>query len=279
MFILLPPSEAKQSGGSGLAWSKSRTDPARLLGAGSELADVRDAVLSEVSALCARDPVAAAAALKLPAGTVDDTCKHNANVFDCPTMPALDRYTGVVYQGLDVATLSRAARRIADASVLIFSGGVGVTRGGDLVPWYRVPASARLPVAGPVAALWRPPLAILLPNVLGDHLAIDLRSSDYAALWRPPATGGRVLTLRVLQQRKVGRKKVEQVVSYHSKINKGRIARALIAAAALRRPAKSLDDVGEIATTMGFEVRAVAGGLDVVETAERSVAGTETMST
>jgi cytoplasmic iron level regulating protein YaaA (DUF328/UPF0246 family) len=250
-----------------------------VLGAGSTIDAVRHAVFSEVRDLCARDPAASAVALKLPAGAIDDACKQNANVFECPTMPALDRYTGVVYQGLDAATLSRAERRAANASVLIFSGGVGIVRGSDLVPWYRIPASARLPVAGPVAALWRPALAALLPSVVGDQLVIDLRSSDYTALWRPPAAGGRVVTLRVLQQRKVGRRYVEQVVSYHSKISKGRIARALIAAAALRRPAKSFDDIGTIVAAMGFEVRAAKSGLDAVETLGRSARKTETIRT
>jgi len=234
-----------------------------VLGAGSALGDVRLKILSEVAALCAEDRVGAAVALKLPAGAVDDACVRNAGVFDCYTMPALDRYTGVLYDGLDVASMTRAMRRAADASVLVFSGGLGIVRGSDLVPWYRVPASARLPIGGTVAASWRGALASEVPAVLGDRFVVDLRSSDYAGLWRPPA--GRVVAIRVLQQRKAGRKRVEQVVSYHSKLVKGHVARALVEAAARRRPAKNADDVGRIAAGLGLDVRPLQGGLDLVD--------------
>ncbi len=58
-------------------------------------------------------------------------------------MPALDRYAGIVYDGLFLQPLSEAARAVADREVLIFSGLFGVLRGGDPVPAYRVPGQGR----------------------------------------------------------------------------------------------------------------------------------------
>ena len=154
-------------------------------------------------------------------------------------------------------------RRVAEAAVLVFSGGLGIVRGSDLVPWYRVPAAARLPIGGTVAASWRAALASEVPVVLGDRFVVDLRSSDYTGLWKPPA--GRVVAIRVLRQRKIGRQRVEQVVSYHSKLTKGRIARALVEAATHRRPARGVDDVGAVASALGLDVRPTRAGLDVVD--------------
>ena len=112
----------------------------------------------------------------------------DARAASAPTMPALDRYTGVVYQALDVATLTPAARRRADGLVVVTSGLWGLVRGGDLVPDYRVPASGTVPGLGGVAAHWRAPLAAALPELVGDQSVLDLRSTDYRGVWRPGAS-------------------------------------------------------------------------------------------
>lgn len=248
MFILLPPSEAKAVGGGGppLAFA-------------SPLGTVRRRLLADVATLCRRDPVGAARALKLPPGEVAEACRRNAEVLTSPTMAALERYAGVVYQGLAAATLTPAGRRVADRSVLIFSGGLGVVTATELVPWYRVPASATLPSAGTVTSLWKPILTGYLPGVVGSELVIDLRSSDYAGLWKPPAGS---VVVRVLQRRSTGG---ELVISFHSKLVKGRLARAIVQAAARRTRVETPADVAKIAAGIGLEVRPTPAGLDLID--------------
>jgi hypothetical protein len=259
--VLLPPSETKQPDGAGQAWSALAGDPARMLDGDGALGGVRLKVLREVAALCGRRSLrTAAAALNLPPGQVDDVCARNAVVFSAPTMPALDRYAGTVYVGLDVASMSARVRKAALASIFVFSGGLGVVRGGDWVPWYRVPGSARLPKSGAVAALWRPALAAVLPGLVGGELIIDLRSSDYAVGWRPPAALlPQLVVVRVLKRRSDG---VEQVVSYHSKLIKGRLTRALFEVGEKR--VRSRDDVAQVAETLGLRARVTPTGLDLV---------------
>ncbi len=271
MFILLPPSEAKVVGGDGPPF---QTD--------GPLAATRRIILTEVTARCAKALSAkgtatrtaaakiAASALKLPPGELLEACARNTEIFTAPTTPALDRYCGVVYQGLDAASLKPAARTVADQSILIFSGGLGVVAGSEMVPWYRIPASARLPKAGTVAALWRTTLATYLPQILVDEFVVDLRSSDYAGLWRPPAGqradgthAGNVLAVRVLQRRPTGLG--EQVVSYHSKLVKGRLARAIVEEVARRHKVENVATVGTIAERLGLEVRETAAGLDLID--------------
>jgi uncharacterized protein len=261
VLLLLPPSEAKQPDGDGPSWSSLAGDPARVLDGDGMLGGVRLKVLREVAALCGRRNLRpAAAALSLPPGQIDDACARNAGALSAPTMPALDRYTGTVYLALDVATMSARVRKSALASALVFSGGLGVVRGGDSVPWYRVPGSARLPKAGVVAALWRPALSAVLPAVVGGELLVDLRSSDYAGLWRPPvALAGQLVVVRVLQSRGES----EQVVSYHSKLMKGRLARAMLDTGPRR--VKSRDDVAQVAETVGLRPRLTPTGLDLVD--------------
>jgi cytoplasmic iron level regulating protein YaaA (DUF328/UPF0246 family) len=248
VIILLPPSEAKVDGGDG-----------RRFAATGPLGDVRATVLSEVAALCRRDPELAGRSLKLPPGELAEATRRNSLLLTSPTMPALSRYAGVVYQGLAAATLSPAARRVADESVLVFSGGLGVVAATELIPWYRVPASAQLPGSGTVASMWRPVLAAHLPLLIGSNLLIDLRSSDYAALWKPPAGS---VVVRILQRRSTGG---ELVVSFHSKLLKGRLARAIVQAVARQTKVETPAAVAKIARGLGLEVRPTATGLDLVD--------------
>jgi len=232
-----------------------------------ELVATRETILAAVAKLCMRNESAASTALSLPAGELVEACRRNAGLLEAPLLPALDRYAGVVYQGFDSASLTKAARRVAERSVLVFSGGFGLVQGGEGVPWYRIPASARLPELGAVTAIWRPVLACVVPPLIGAEFTIDLRSTDYRAMWKPArGLGDRVVAVRVLQRRLAAGRLVEQVVSYHSKLVKGRLARALVDAATRRRRIETVDDVAAIAAVLGLTARATTDGLDLIDT-------------
>ena len=101
MLILLPPSEAKSTGGSGAPLDLSSLS-------WPELADVRRTIADDLVALSA-DRDAAMAALKLGPKLANEV-DANAALFTSPTAPALDRYTGVLFDALDAGSLSPAAR-------------------------------------------------------------------------------------------------------------------------------------------------------------------------
>ncbi len=93
------------------------------------------------------------------------------------------------------------------------------------VYWVVVLDDAALPGLGGVAAHWRDALGPALEELAGDRLVVDLRSSMYAAFWRPPAAlARRVATVRVLHE--VAGKR--QVVSHFNKATKGRLVRGLL---------------------------------------------------
>jgi cytoplasmic iron level regulating protein YaaA (DUF328/UPF0246 family) len=209
VLVLLPPSETKRAGGDG-----APLDLATL--SSPELTPLRDRLVSALAGL-AGDPPAARAALGL-SPRQDDELARNAALRSSPTVPAIERYTGVLYDALDVATMTRAQRRRAEARLAVGSALFGLLHAGDRVPAYRLSAATVLPGLPGLRGLWRPVLGPVLAGV--DDLVVDLRSGAYAAL--APVPGA--VTVRVESERPDGGR---SVVSHFSKAHKGRLARLL----------------------------------------------------
>ncbi|SOC52107.1 hypothetical protein SAMN05660748_3956 [Blastococcus aggregatus] len=209
MLVLLPPSETKHPGGDG---------PPLDLGALStpELTGVRTELVEALVEL-AGDVPGARAALGVSARQ-DGEIARNAELRTSATLPVLDRYTGVLYDALDVASLTRAQRARADARLAVGSALFGLVRGGDRIPAYRLSAGSALPGLPTLRAIWRPALEPVLAAEPG--LVVDLRSGAYAAL--APVAGA--VTVQVLSERPDG---TRSVVSHFNKATKGRLARLL----------------------------------------------------
>ena len=217
MLILLPPSEGKSA--------PRRGRSLRLDSLGSpELTDARTTLLSALADLCANDPDRAAAALDL-GPTQAHHLEANRLLLDAPTARADKIYTGVLYDALDLASLTGAARGRATRWLVIMSSLFGVVRPDDAIPSYRLSGDTNLPGIGIVSSYWRDHLDAVLAPAAGGGLVIDLRSSMYAGFWRPSAEiAAKVATVRVLHQ--VGDQR--KVVSHFNKATKGRIVRQLL---------------------------------------------------
>lgn len=237
MLILLPPSEGKAA--------PTRGKPLDLASLSSpSLTPARARVLDALVELCSGDTATAAATLGV-GSTQLDLVDLNAALRTAPTARADAIYTGVLYDALGLATLSAAAKRRATARVGVTSSLFGLVRPADRIPSYRLSGDTTLPGLGPVAGVWREHLGPALTDAIGAGLLVDLRSTSYAAFWRPPADlAPRVATVRVLHE--VGG--VRKVVSHFNKATKGRIVRALLEeGAAPRTPAalaEALRDLG-----------------------------------
>jgi cytoplasmic iron level regulating protein YaaA (DUF328/UPF0246 family) len=217
VLIVLPPSEGKSAPSRG-----KPLDLADLSFPG--LTPARHAVLDALVTLCTADPTAAARTLGL-GGTQADLVALNAGLRTSPTARADKVYAGVLYDALDVGTLSAAAKRRASARLAVTSSLFGLVRPADRIPAYRLSGDVTLPGLGAVAGVWRDALGPAFDDALGRGLLVDLRSSTYAAFWRPPADlAPRVATVRVLHEVD-GRR---QVVSHFNKATKGRIVRAVL---------------------------------------------------
>jgi cytoplasmic iron level regulating protein YaaA (DUF328/UPF0246 family) len=241
VLVLLPPSEGKAAGGRGR--------PVALDGLSlPELARPRATVLDELVGLCSADEDKAAEVLGLTPGLRGEVAR-NAGLRTAPAMPAGRLYTGVLYEALGLATLDAAARRRANASLLVFSGLWGALRLTDRVPAYRCSMGVRLPGVGGLAAYWKPWLDAALPEAAGGGLVLDLRSSAYAAAWKPRGDlAARTAHVRVLQVAVVDGVERRTVVSHFNKATKGRLVRALLEAGARPRTpaalASALRDLG-----------------------------------
>lgn len=209
MLVLLPPSETKAPGGDGAPLDLTALTAPELTGVRTRLA----ASLVEL----AGDIPAARGALGLSPGQ-DAEIARNAELWTSPTRPALDRYTGVLYDALDARSMTRAQRARAGRRLAVGSALFGLVRADDPIPAYRLSAGSRLPGSPTLRALWRPALSPVLAAV--DELVVDLRSGPYAAL--APVAGA--VTVDVLSEGADGSR---TVVSHFSKAHKGRIARLL----------------------------------------------------
>jgi len=176
MLILLPPSETKRAGGAGRPFDASRL-------ALAALTPQRTAVVDALIALSG-DEEAAARVLKLSPKQRGEVAV-NAALRDAPTMPAVDRYTGVLFDALGAASLPPASRRWLGAHVLIHSAPFGPVGALDPIPAYRLGAGASLPGVPALRRLW----ADAVSSALADHAArfvLDLRSEAYVALGPVP---------------------------------------------------------------------------------------------
>jgi uncharacterized protein len=178
----------------------------------------------------------------------------NPKLRKAPAAPAAEIYTGVLYQRLDLAGLSAAARRRAAKRVLIASALWGFVRPTDRIPCYRLPPSTKFDDIGPLAAWWRPALAAAMADE-PDETIVDMRSGAYTSAWKPKCAT--LLSVRAFREEKGKRK----AVSHMAKAVRGEVARALLLA---KREPKTPDEVAAVATEAGFEVELTPASLDVI---------------
>ncbi len=236
MLILLPPSEGKCAPESGPKFN------ANALGY-SPLEKTRASVLDALIELCSKKPARAATVLGL-GPKQRDLVTANAGLRKAPTAAAIEVYTGVLYEALDFASLSAAARKRADSRVVIASALFGLLRPSDPIPAYRLSGDTTLPGIGSLASIWREPMSSVLSATKGPIL--DLRSGAYVALGPiPQSVAHRTLVGRVLLE-KAGKR---SVVSHHNKATKGRLVRSILQQSSTP---KNVGDVPGFLSNIGF---------------------------
>ena len=244
MLLLLPPSETKRDGGHGAPLDFEAL-------AHPELADIRADLVDRLVALSA-DRDAANRALRLgprQAGELD----RNRALRASATMPAIDRYSGVLFDALDSATLDAPSRTFAAEGVVVHSALFGLVGALDPIPAYRLSHDSRIPGVR-LKHHWRRPLADRLAEHRG--VIIDLRSEGYTGLGPAPVRADSVF-VRVVSQDSDGRRRA---LNHFNKQAKGRFTRAMLES---RQEITSIDDLIGWAASAGF----------TLDMRERSVTG------
>ncbi len=237
VLVLLPPSEGKAAGGAG------ERSPGAFAVLEAERAKVRRALRRrdfEAERQLHVGPAAARAATAV-----------NRLVETAPVLPALRRYTGVLYGALDYPGQPAPLRRRLDRSVVVVSGLWGLLRGDDPVPAYKLPMGAAPPGLGRLAPWWRPRLTPVLADYVRGAVVWQLLPAAYAAAIGPLDTAAAIWTVRV--ERVVDG--VRTVVGHDNKAVKGALAAALVAG--------SVRDPGALAGWVGpggYRVEDVAAG-------------------
>jgi uncharacterized protein len=178
VLVLLPPSEGKRAPAGG-----APVDLATL--SFPQLNERREKAMRALVKLASGNPKRALDHLGLSAGQAGEL-ERDAGLATAPAAPAGEVYTGVLFQHLDLATLTPAQVARAHEHVLVASALWGVVSLDDRIPAYRLSIGARVPALtrSGLAAWWRPALQKALPDEPGQ-LVVDLRSGGYAAAWRP----------------------------------------------------------------------------------------------
>lgn len=182
--ILLPPSEGKASGGTGPAVDlDSLSFP--------ELEAERTTVCAALGTAMKKDEASRSKLLGVKASALVAATAANRGVLTAPTMPAIERYTGVLYDALDVDSLSSRDRKRLDRQVLIFSGLWGVVRPNDLIPDYKLKMGATLARLGKLSTWWRATLSTTISATVDGTVVWNLLPKEHDNAWTPAVPDGR----------------------------------------------------------------------------------------
>lgn len=211
VVILLPPSEGKAAGGSE-AWKPQQGTFGRaLFGQRADLA----------SAL-ARQGGGTEALLGVRGDHLARAKQANRTLTGAGTMPAWQRYTGVVWDHLDIASLTAAQRTRALQSIVVVSGLLGAVRADDRIPDYRLKMGARLAPYGLIAAWWHDHLSEVLNTAFVGRTVIDLLPNEHRRAFTPD-------TERLGDYIRVGLfEKSGKAGGHDAKAAKGRLARHVL---------------------------------------------------
>lgn len=175
MLVLLPPSESKTG--------RSRGKPLDLDSLSfPALTPARQRVLTALAEVSAREDAHEVLGVS---PTLGAEVARNTVLTSAPAPPASHVYSGVLYDALDLASLSSGAKRRAGRWLVIVSALFGAVHPGDRIPPYRLSMAVNLPGVGPLAGHWREVLDDELGAAAGTGLVVDCRSSTYAAAWQP----------------------------------------------------------------------------------------------
>jgi len=225
LVLLLPPSEGKVAGGDGPPWTVDA-------GGFGVLAPARTRVANALR----RHRGGTGRMLGATGSLLRTARAANLALVGAPTLPAWQRFSGVVWEHLGPATLRAPARRRARAGVIVVNAVTGLAGWDDPVPDFRLKLSASVPPVGNLATFWRAPLSGALHDRLVGRTVVDLLPNEHRAAWSSAADDGAYRLVRPALATPDGKP-----AGHAGKAAKGRLARALLEAPDVDRTLASFD--------------------------------------
>lgn len=169
VVLLLPPSEGKAAGGVG-TWKAGE-------GQFAELERTRRLVIGAVRALLREG--ADLGQVTETSGALAERAREAWRLVvagRAPSLPAWQRFTGVVWEHLEPEALTEAQRR----RIVVVNGLTGLSLGTDPVPDFRLKMSVNLPGLGRVDRRWEPLLAPALTEWAKGRPVVNLLPAEHA---------------------------------------------------------------------------------------------------
>jgi len=159
----------------------------------------------------------------------EDFKRYAQNIFTAPTCRAIERYTGVAYEYLNLETLNSKAQEYLEKNCIIFSNLYGPLLGGDLITDYKVKQGEAVNSIIP-EHYYKKAFSDNLDIFLESTDILDLRAAYYDKFYKPTKS---YTTLKFMKNGKV--------VSHWAKAYRGIVLRELASA-----QISSLDDFAKL---------------------------------
>lgn len=227
--ILLPPSEGKAVGGTGPKLQLSSLSF-------PELSEHRTTVHTALTKAMNASEASRSKLLGVKGTALAAATATNRSILTSPTMPAIERYTGVLYDALDVGSLSALHRKRLNDQVILFSGVWGVLRPHDAIPDYKLKMGATLPPISKVSTWWREALTSALTPVVRNSVVWNLLPKEHDNAWAPfantnktPNRPSAVFSVKFLDEGPAARgERTFTTVNHWNKLLKGALVRYVL---------------------------------------------------
>jgi cytoplasmic iron level regulating protein YaaA (DUF328/UPF0246 family) len=168
----------------------------------------------------------------------------NRAVGTSPTMPAASRFTGVLYDALDLGSLPPGPRRRADSSLLVLSGVFGLVAPSDPIPDHKLKMSVSIGRMGKLSTWWRGPVSRELAARADGRTVWNLLPNEHAAAVDLPGVAQTTVTFL-----EPGRDGQLVAVAHWNKLLKGSLVRHL-----LEHPGTTAEDLVDWDHPEGFRL-------------------------
>ncbi|MDP6822340.1 MAG: peroxide stress protein YaaA [Dehalococcoidia bacterium] len=243
-MILLPPSEGKSSGGDGAPLVLNSLSF-------KSLNPMRERIAKALISVSDR-PRSSRTLLGVKGPALEKARAENAELRSAPTLPVIQRYTGVMYDAIEHETLGTNERGAFGRSVIIMSGLFGMVRPFDMIPAYKLKMGGKLMRGKSCAAVWKRLITESLADSAQGGVVWDLLPNEHSAAWDSSSVHyASRFTVKFVQHSAAGQIKT---VNHWSKLLKAALVRHLVSnEKAAGAPDSALDLVAGFSHPEGYE--------------------------
>ncbi len=217
-LILLPPSEGKSAGGDGA--------PLDLDSLSFPLLNPTRARMAKALVQLSERPLSSKRVLGVKGPALEKAMAENGSIETSPTLSAIYRYTGVMYDAIDYDSLEEHAAKAFNRTVVVMSGLFGMVRVGNMIPAYKLKMGATIMRKKTCAAVWKPLNSKALTADGKRGVIWDLLPLEHSAAWDPDSVPHEARFKAKFVERGAGGQL--KTVTHLSKLLKGSLVRHLV---------------------------------------------------